>query len=220
MNLLTMGDLEVSNILIVESENDKFFIEALINFMNLVNIQISEPICTINEYECIGGIGNLSKKLNGLKARIAKEGNIKKVGIIIDADDKGIEDRKNEIKDIVDNIFSEDNEVKFSIYITHVNGFGELETLLREIKKNESIYADCLNAWQECLPEDKKIKDKEFNKFWVQIYQRYDCCSRKESKQAYKNCNNEISLKEKDIWDFEHKILDELKEFLKNLSED
>ena len=95
MNLLTMGDLEVSNILIVESENDKFFIEALIKHMNLANIKISEPICSINEYECIGGIGNLKKELNSLKARIAKDGNIKKVGIIIDADNNGIENRKN-----------------------------------------------------------------------------------------------------------------------------
>ncbi len=215
-----MGDLEVSNLLIVESHNDKYFIEALIDFMNLSNINVSEPLCLIDEYECIGGIGNLKKKLKEVKARVAKNGDIKKIGIIVDADNKGIEERGIEIENLIRTVFSEDDEIEFLYYITNVEGFGELETVLKEIKKNDSIYADCLNAWQECLPEDKKIKKKDFDKFWVQIYQRYDCCSKKEAKQADKKCNNEVSLKEKDIWNFEHEILNSLKEFLINLSKD
>ena len=215
-----MGDLEVSNLLIVESHNDKYFIEALIDFMNLSNINVSEPLCSIDEYECIGGIGNLKKKLKEVKARVAKNGDIKKIGIIVDADNKGIEERGIEIENLISTVFSEDDEIEFLYYITNVEGFGELETVLKEIKKNDSIYADCLNAWQECLPEDKKIKKKDFDKFWVQIYQRYDCCSKKEAKQTDKKCNNEVSLKEKDIWNFEHEILNNLKEFLINLSKD
>ena len=214
-----MGDLEVSNLLIVESENDKFFIEALINYMNLSNIDIVEPICLVDEFECIGGIGNLKRKLYELKARVAKDGNIEKIGILVDADNKGKEERISEIKELTNSIFSAD-DVEFLHCITNVDGYGELETVLKEIKKKDSIYADCLNAWQGCLPEDKKIKKKEFDKFWVQIYQRYDCCSKKEAKQADRKCNNEVSLKEKDIWNFEHEILNDLKEFLINLSKD
>ena len=210
----------MSNLLIVESENDKFFIEALINYMNLSNIDIAEPLCLIDEFECIGGIGNLEKKLYELKARVAKDGNIEKIGILVDADNKGKEERINETKELTNSIFSSDDEVEFLYCIINVGGYGELETVLKEIKKKDSVYADCLNAWQECLPEDKKIKKKDFDKFWVQIYQRYDCCSKKEAKQAHKKCNNEVSLKAKDIWDFEHKILNDLKEFLTNLSKD
>lgn len=210
----------MSNLLIVESENDKFFIEALINYMNLSNIDVAEPLCSIDEFECIGGIGNLEKKLYELKARVAKDGNIEKIGILIDADNKGKEERINETKELTNSIFSSDDEVEFLYCITNVEGYGELETVLKEIKTNDSTYADCLYAWQECLPEDKKIKKKDFDKFWVQIYQRYDCCSKREAKQAHKKCNNEVSLKEKDIWNFEHEILNDLKKFLINLSKD
>jgi putative transposase len=43
-----VGVLEV-NKLIVESKNDKFFIERLIKILNLQNIEVSEPICLIDE---------------------------------------------------------------------------------------------------------------------------------------------------------------------------
>jgi len=212
-----MGDLEVSNLLIVESENDKYFIEALINYMN-IDINISEPICSIDEYKCLGGISHLNNKLYEIHRRVKKD-NINKIGIIVDADNKGVEERVQEIQNEVKSIFTKDDKVKISIYITNINGYGELETVLKEIKKEKSVYADCLYAWQKCLPKDKKIKQKDFDKFWVQIYQRYDCCSKKEAKQAHKKCNNEISLKEKDIWDFEHIVLNDLKQFLKELGE-
>ena len=63
--------------------------------------------------------------------------------------------------------------------------------------------------------EDKgrSIKTKDFDKFWVNIYQRYDTCSKKESTQAAKKCNFEASL-DKDIWNFSHEVLADLKEFL------
>ena len=47
--------------------------------------------------------------------------------------------------------------------------------------------------------------------------QGFDTCTKKEQKQADKNCKNEVAIK-KDIWDFENSILDDLKEFLKLLS--
>jgi hypothetical protein len=207
----------VSNLLIVESENDKYFIEALIEHLNL-DVEVGSPICTIDEYECLGGISKLENKLVALKSRVLKEG-IEKIGIIFDADNVGVEQRTNDIQEKINLVFEEDTDVIFEIYIMNVNGTGELETVLKEIKSKDSTVADCLESWQNCLPADKKLNQKEFNKFWIQVYQRYDCCTKKELKQAGRKCNNEVSLKEKKIWNFEHKTLNELKEFLKRLGE-
>jgi len=211
----------MSNILIVESENDKYFIEALIQNINL-DIEIGEPICTIDEYECLGGIGKLEERLRALNHRII-EGKIDRVGIIFDANSIGIENRKKLIEDKINLIKKELPQdccnIEFKIYILNVDGQGELETVLKRIKSKESSIADCLDAWQNCLPKNKKLKQKDFDKFWVQVYQRYDCCTKKEAKQAGEKCNNQVSLKEKDIWNFDHEILDELKEFLRELGE-
>jgi hypothetical protein len=75
----------VSNILIVESKNDKNFREALINELNY-NIQVDAPIC-IDDYECLNGLSkeSLTGALKELKAEIQKR-DIQKVGIIIDID--------------------------------------------------------------------------------------------------------------------------------------
>ncbi|MDF1582584.1 MAG: hypothetical protein P1P78_04680, partial [Methyloprofundus sp.] len=104
-------------------------------------------------------------------------------------------------------------DVEIACYITNINGFGELETLMKEIASKPSIYADCLDSWRECLRKNnKEISDKYFDKFWVSAYQRYDICKVNES-NAYKNCSGEISIK-KNIWNFEHNALTELKELL------
>jgi len=214
----------MSNVLIVESENDRYFIEGLINHMNTtLNIEIGEPICKIDEFECLGGISKLEERLRALTHRIIK-GELEKVGIIFDADKVGVEIRREQIKNKIDAIMKElpkefHDLVKFSIYIQNYNGNGELETLLKAIKSKDSTIADCLNSWQNCLPDDKKLNQKEFDKFWVQIYQRYDCCKKDEKKQSGKKCNNEISLKEKNIWNFDHEILNNLKQFLQEIGE-
>jgi hypothetical protein len=217
MNCLIKGDLEVSNILIVESENDKYFIETIIQKLNL-NIEIDNPICSINEYECIGGMSNLKTKLEELKASINKDASITKVGIIFDADKIGIAQRKKDIQEKIDLVFENIIGVDFPIYIMNVNGYGELETVLKAIKSQDATVANCLESWQECLPDSKKLNQKEFDKFWIQIYQRYDCCTKKESKRAGEKCNNEASL-QKDIYDFNDPILDNLKKFLKEIGE-
>ena len=38
----------MSNILIVESKNDKIFIKKVIDVLNLKNIKIDEPICVVD----------------------------------------------------------------------------------------------------------------------------------------------------------------------------
>ncbi len=219
MVFLTMKGLEVSNLLIVESEGDKFFIEALLNEINL-KLEIGQPICTINEYECLGGINKLEQKLKFVKTRVQKE-DIEKIGIVFDADMVGIEQRKEEIKDKVKSVFGEYNDDVFSIYILNKNGVGELEDILKEIKSSNSPYADCLESWRECLLSNEiEVSDKVFNKFWVNNYIMYDTCTKSKHRgQKSKYCIFEYAMKEKNIWNFEHPILYELKKFLKELGE-
>lgn len=214
MNLVIKGDIEVSNILIVESENDKFFIEALISNIN-IDVKVGNPICTIDEYDCMGGMGKLKNRLEELKSRFLKGDEINKVGIVFDADNVGIKERTKKINDIKNSVFN-DIKLDLQIFIMNIDGNGELETLLKEIKSLDSPIADCLESWQECL-EDQKLNKKDFDKLWIQIYQRYDCCTKQEQKQAGRKCNNEVSLKSKSIYDFDKDIneLNKLKEFLK-----
>ncbi|CAA6819206.1 MAG: Unknown protein [uncultured Sulfurovum sp.] len=219
MSCLIKGDLEVSNFLIVESDGDKFFIEALLVHMNL-DIEVGSPICAIDEFECIGGMSKLNNKLQSLKRRVQKE-SIDKIGIIFDADEVGIEKRTIDIKREVTNVFGEEPTVEFKPFIMHVDGKGELEDILKIIKTEESLYADCLESWKICLSENKReVSDKVFNKFWINNYIMYDTCtSSKHRGRKSKYCIFEYAMKEKKIWDFDNPILKELKSFLKEIGE-
>ena len=217
------------NILIVESENDQYFIESLKAYLNIYDVEIDTPICSIDDYECLNGLSKakLEYKLQELKIEIEKRG-IEKIGIILDADKEGVDKRIefiNEALKIIDKnlnllscnhfIKSEKLDIEIACYVMNINGYGELETVLKHIKSKDSPFADCLENWKKCLADkNHSIKDKDFDKFWVNTYQRFDCCSKKEQKQAGRKCNPETSMK-KDIWDFEHRVLDKLKEFLK-----
>jgi hypothetical protein len=222
----------VSNILIVESKNDQFFFDALINYLNL-------PIETeiiVNEYETLDGLSEkiLIEKLKSLQARNLKKP-INKLGIMIDIDNYTIEKRIEFVNNCLKLVFSEINifkntnefieastpshNIKIACYFTNVEGKGELETVLKAIKSQDSLHADCLEDWKKCLSnQGKNIKQKDFDKFWVNIYIRYDTCSNQERKQAGKKCSMNnfeyIMTKKKDIWNFEDKNLQELKDFL------
>jgi len=213
----------VSNLLIVESDNDKYFIEALSESLK-VDIKVNQPICKIDDYECLNG---LSEAKLYICLNDVKFDDYAKIGIIIDADKEGIENRialinsvlkkfddTIEIKNMNESIKSKELDLEFICYITNVDGYGELETLLKTIKTEDSTFADCLSAWKNCLiASGKKISDKDFDKFWVNNYLRYDTCTKKEQKQADKKCKNEFAIK-KQIWNFEHEALTDLKAFL------
>ncbi|MGI0479289.1 DUF3226 domain-containing protein [Geminocystis sp. CENA526] len=222
----------MSNILIVESKNDRIFFDALINYLNL-------PIETeiiVNEYETLDGLSEkiLIEKLKSLQARNLKKP-IDKLGIIIDIDNYTIKERIEFINKCLNSIFSDinilknisefievsspSNKIKIACYFTNVEGKGELETVLKAIKSHDSPHADCLEDWQKCLEnQGRNIKQKDFDKFWVNIYIRYDTCSNKERKQAGKKCSMNnfeyVMTNKKDIWNFEDKNLQELKDFL------
>ena len=223
----------MNSLVIVESDNDKFFIEKLRDELGLTNIKIDEPICNIHDYECLNGLSET--KLKQILKEI-KFDHYQKIGIIIDADNEGIEKRIDLINSCIrtledvssDFTITKINEfikiesldgVEIGCYITNVDGNGELETVLKAIKSQDSTYADCLEAWKTCLTsKGKTTTDKDFDKFWVNNYLRFDTCTKQEQKQADKNCKNEVAIK-KDIWDFKNPILYDLKEFIKKLNQ-
>lgn len=231
-------ELEVSNILIVESKNDKHFIQAFINYLNC-NIEIHPPIkIKEDDYEPLEGLNQAKLKtaLKALQAEIQKK-DIKKIGIIIDIDNYTKQERLNFIDDCIKDVFNEagtlsntgqfsnipigsGDDIQLSCYLTNVDGQGELETVLKAIKKEDSPHADCLEAWKDCIQrKGKSIKDKDFDKFWVDMYIRFDTCSNQEKKQAERKCSmknfNYVMENKKDIWDFEHPALNDLKNFLR-----
>jgi len=241
MSLHIIWSLEVSNLIIVESENDKYFVEALIDKLRLENIEIGKPICDIYKFDCLGGYTKLKARLEALKLD-----NYNKLGIILDADNVGISARVEFINECLKHICSdvqletinqlkrsEELDLEIVCYITNVDNKGELETLMREIYSIDATYADCLNSWRRCL-EDKgiEVKQKEFDKIWVSHYLKYDTCLKKDKNQKSRKCANELinnnensneiennlksndSTIKKDIWNFEHKVLDDLKDFL------
>lgn len=217
-----MGALEVNKI-IVESHNDKYFIQRILEKLELIDIEISEPICNIDEFICLDGMGNLEKKLRDIKLD-----ELDKLGIVIDADEVGIEKRIDEINNIFQKVgihikfenineFKKDikNNIEISCHILHTNGSGDLDTILKKIATGDSPFADCLDAWRMCLKEkNEDVADKVFLKFWVNNYLKFDTCTKEEQKQSFKKCNFEKALV-KDVWDFENPALDSLKDFLK-----
>lgn len=210
--------------------------EALIDNLNY-DISIEPPIC-INDYECLEGLSK-SKLINALKALAAdiQKRDIQKVGIVIDIDNFSVDERIQWVNEFINQVFTNSvnlskigkfieistatREVtKLSCYFTNVDGKGELETVLKTIKSQDSTFADCLVSWRDCLiNQGKSITDKEFDKFWVSLYIRFDTCSNKEKKQAERKCsmkNFDYIMKEKvNIWNLEHPALEELNKFLR-----
>lgn len=229
----------MSNRLIVESKNDKFFIHSLINYLNINNVSISEINVSENDYLDLDGlsVASLERELKTIEAD-AQKSNIDKVGIILDADDSQSKNL-NKINEALIKVFPKNQRleetsqfisiqsinfevlIQVACYFVNVNGIGELETLLKVIKSQDSTYADCLSAWQVCLQHNGKslVTSKDFDKFWISNYLRFDTCSNRDKKQAERKCSltgfDYIMSNKRHIWDFEHPALDELKVFLK-----
>lgn len=225
----------MSNILVVESKNDKFFVEAIINHLNLKNIEVEEWTICIADYECLEGTGNLEETLKTLKNKIIKD-EIDKVGIILDLDKHTIDKRLEDVNKAIDTVFTENYQnnlvrqnsfitlsadetftFELACYFVNLNGRGEVEDILKEIKIAPSPHADCLDNWNQCLSNKQvkpDFKEKDLLKEWVRFYIRYDTCKGRERNQAGRKCSMEVALQKKNIWDFDHQCLNELKTFL------
>ncbi len=231
------------NILIVESKNDKIFVQALIEVLNIKNTNVEKILIDADNFLFLNSIDpnpkkptNLIRKLKDVKTDIPKKG-IKKIGILLDIDKSRIDDRLvlvntaieqafgketfNKIEDINQTVSVQldDEIIEILCYFTNVDENGDLETVLRKIALKDGNYANCLSSWRECLQEKKiEISDKDFDKFWIDNYIRFDTCSKKERKQAERKCSMKafdyVMQTKKDIFDFSHEVLDGLKEFL------
>lgn len=226
----------MSNIVIVESKNDRIFMQAMVEKLNC-DIQVASPIY-IDDYKSLEGLSEteLIKALKALKAQIDKK-DIEKMGIIIDIDNFSEQERLKFVDRCIEPVFKAESlsstkqfidictelgtNAKLACYFTNVGGKGELETLLKAIKARQSPYADCLDSWRSCIEEKegKNIKQKDFDKFWISNYIRYDTCSKQHQKQAEKYCSmlrfDYVMEHKKDIWDWDNPALDDLKEFFK-----
>ena len=236
----------MSNLLIVEGKSDLPFIEALTQHLNLSNVEFGIPICKIDDYECLQGEGELGKQLKSLINEV-KNGRkeISKIGIILDIDKNDLKQRikfvNSQLKQLkrllgkqyriveagefirltvpTDDEDDEDIFIELACYFMNVDGVGELETVLKAIKANESVYADCLQTWRDCLKSyNQEISDKFFDKHWLHYYIRYDTCSKEEQRLAGDYCDirklDYVFKNKPYIFNFNHEILNELKAFL------
>ena len=73
---MEVKSVESNSILIVESINDKYFVESTKNYLNNIDLEIDTPVCSIDDYECLEGLSfrKLENKLNELIIRIEKQG--------------------------------------------------------------------------------------------------------------------------------------------------
>ncbi|MEG4306661.1 DUF3226 domain-containing protein [Microcoleus sp. D3_18a_C4] len=225
----------MSNIVIVESKNDRIFMQAMVEKLNC-DIQVASPIY-IDDYKSLEGLSEteLIKAFKALEANIDKKG-IEKIGIIIDIDNCSEQERLRFVDRCIKQVFEAESlsstkqfidictdngtNAKLACYFTNFEGKGELETLLKGIKARESPHADCLDSWKTCIEsQGQQINQKGFDKFWVSIYLRYDTCSDNEQQQAGRKCSmagfDYVMEHKKDIWDWDNPALNDLKEFFK-----
>lgn len=209
--------------------------QAMVKKLNC-DIEVESPIY-IDDYESLEGLSQkkLITTLKALEADLQKR-DIEKIGIIIDIDNYLEAERLEFVNECIQQVFESETlsntkqfidicgdngtKAKLACYFTNVGGKGELETLLKAIKAKDSPHADCLDCWKKCIEsQGSQIDRKDFDKFWVSNYIRFDTCSKQEQKQAGRKCSmyefDYVMEQKKDIWNWEHPALDDLKEFFK-----
>ena len=119
----------MKSLIIVESHNDKYFIEKLRDILDLENIELKEPVCKMADYECLNG---LSEKKLQLTLNDIKFDEYQKIGIIIDADNEGIQKRIDLINSCIQTL----EEVPENFTITKINEFIKFENpILYDLKE-------------------------------------------------------------------------------------
>lgn len=133
--------------------------------------------------------------------------------------------------DVLDDFDDVQGVVKISCFLVGINDRGELETVLKEIASKPSPNADCLEKWYECITHvqktDGKGKGREmrlkwFEKRWVRHYTEFDTHN---VKTSIKKENDDESFltraitRKLKIWNFEHKCLSDLYDFLDTFSQ-
>ncbi len=245
------------NILIVESHNDQYFVQALANNMSK-NTSENNDVWHIDEFKH----SNLEEeKLKIVLADALTTRTVTKIGIMLDIDnsnrvsridlinrclEKSIADcdfikLETKIEDtgkLVNIKLTEEKEVQIACYFTNIEEKGELEDVLKEIASQKAYFADCLfEGWKECFEQKGKkvvktgeaggdITDKQLVKLWVDFYKRLDTLPKKKRNEnttdwkgiclGYTDSEGKkIKERASDIFNLNHSVLEEMKEFLR-----
>ncbi len=178
----------MSNVIIVEAENDATFIKKIVKYMNerennnfTINIDDKKGYTTLNDKtpeKIYRGLSeaSLTNSLKRVRKRLEKEP-IQRIGIIIDTDQKSQQERLDLLNKSILTVFSEaetitninqfvkittidQQDIQAACYFMNVNGKGELASVLKEIKTKKSIYADCIESWKNCLANSLETNEK------------------------------------------------------------
>jgi hypothetical protein len=250
------------NVLIVESENDEYFIEALVSQLR----QRETDVCSIDFFKHSSlSAAKLTAEITTALSDVMSRG-VRKIGVILDLDDDTIQNRLNLVNQCLKEAFKEltGNElaklltstgevisikmdeyitIQFACYFMNVDGNGELETVLKAIKRKDSVFADCLvDSWQPCFEakgkklqqkkgEQADISNKDITKLWIDFYKRFDTIPKRTERNAHttdwkgiwtgETAPNKYgetkSMKPRgaDIFDLNHEKLADLNQFLK-----
>jgi hypothetical protein len=199
-----------------------------------------EPICPEEDiaFDELKGLDStkLKTKVKDVIADFRKE-KLQKIGILLDRDDASESERLRLIDEAVQracremgaecagpiarlNTFYEiayrGQRFSLACGLVGLDGRGEMAHLLQATANRPADLADCLKTWRACAEsKGHAVKDKDFVKLWVDFYIRWDTCDKNDRKQAYRKCSmhNFETVLEKDIFDFEHEALSELKTF-------
>jgi len=249
------------NILIVESKNDQYFVEALAKEVSSVdkvcNIQIDKY-----KYSCLDE-NKLTAKINESLTEMRSSRNFEKVskmGVILDMDNSNQEERiqlintclkksfvecdyptptnlLTDVNNFITNPLDEYLHVKTACFFTNIDGKGELETILKAIASQPSVFANCIYAgWKDCLERNGKtigksgeqcdIREKDLLKLWVDFYKRFDTLKKNDRDEENtdwegimlgikdKEGNLKKAARGKDIFDLQSDKLKDIKSFL------
>jgi len=246
------------NILIVESENDEFFVRALLNHMGQDSVQVASiDLFKHSSLDKIKLTTQLSSALSSCQSR-----GISKIGVMLDLDNATLKERLDLVKTCFEEAYYENFEEKITLdlentyqfvsvpidnsisvqlacYFTNVDSEGELETVLKNIKTKDSVFADSLyDCWLPCVQDREKkmakkgeqgdFNEKEVLKLWVDFYKRFDTLKKGDRNEVTtdwqgiwlgttKNKKGEektIKARGAEIFDLNAAILNELKQFL------
>ncbi len=232
--MITKKLLEVNRI-IVEGKNDKGFIEAYKQYLSRKNINLQFDLSALANGLSVASIID---ELKTIKNDLENEHSLNiKIGFILDIDDTNIQGYVNRFTILNNAILSvfginpnlsnvltsaiceyEDLKIEFSyLLMQNSKGNGELIDVLKEIKFNDSLIADCVN---NCFQQKDDYTAKEILDDWLHIFLKWDSCNYNE-RRASKNFGldkNETIQKLLTIFNFENPVLEELRLFLSTFS--
>ena len=179
----------MKNIIIVEGITDKQFVE---NYIEYLHEKFPAKYLLIDSVKSANGQDAISSILNAQKISITK-GETQNIGILLDADKEGIEEKiQNIINPAINKAFHLQNHIKSSnerfpiklgenivnifCYIFNIDGKGELEDILKEIRIDKNTASPiCLEKFVECLGGfNVAYPEKEYKKNLIYFY-GYDC---------------------------------------------